>query len=95
MKACVSIAKGWLHVHFFLEVFIKESILYIHLRKRPTANGSHNNETSDRCKTSNRSKCFLIVNAIFLSKTFGNEASLVSFNRRKRDKTSTTKNPKR
>ena len=49
--------------------------------KRPTANDSHKNETSDKCKASNKSKCFLIVNAIFLSKTFGNEASLVSLNK--------------
>ena len=44
-------------------------------------NNSHNNETSDRCKTSKRSKYFLIVNAILLSKALGNEVSLVSFNR--------------
>ena len=70
-----------MHVHFFLEVSIEESILHIHLIKRPTANDSHKNETSDKCKASNKSKCFLIVNAIFLSKAFGNEASLVSLNR--------------
>ena len=44
-------------------------------------NDSHINETSDRCKASNRSKIFLIVNAIFLSKAFCNEVSRVSFNR--------------
>ena len=44
-------------------------------------NNSHNNETSDRCKVNNRSKCFLIVNAILLSKAFGDEVSLVLFNR--------------
>ena len=66
------IARGWLHVHFFMKVYIKESILHIHLIKRPTANSSHNNETSDKCKASNRSKCFLIVNAILLSKALGN-----------------------
>ena len=70
--AWVSTARGWLHIHFFLEVSIKESILHIHLMKRPMANGSHSNDTSDRCKASNRSKCFLIVNAIFLSKAIGN-----------------------
>ena len=68
-------------IHFFLEVSIKESILYIHLIKRATTNCSHNNKTSDKCKVSNISKCFLIVNAILLSKALGNEASLVSFNR--------------
>ena len=77
----VSIARGWLHVHFLLEVSIEESIFHIHLIKRPTVNSSHNNKTSDKCKASNRSKCFLIVNVIFLSKAFGNEASLVSFNK--------------
>ena len=61
-----------MHVHFFLEVSIKESILHIHLIKRKTANNSHNNETSDRYKASNRSKDFLIVNAILLSKALGN-----------------------
>ena len=81
MTAGVSIAKGWLHVHFFLEVSIEESILHIYLIKRPTANDSHSNKTSNRCKAGYRSKSFLIVNAIFLSKAFGNEASLVSFNR--------------
>ena len=70
-----------MHVHFFMEVFIEKSILHIHLIKRPTANSSHSNETSSRCKASNRSKCFLIVNTILLSKALGNEASLVSFNR--------------
>ena len=77
----MSIAKGWLHVHFFLEVFIEKSILHIHLIKRPMTNSSHSNETFDRCKVSNRSKSFLIVNAIFLSKVFCNEVSLVSFKR--------------
>ena len=66
------IAKGWLHVHFFMKVSIKESILHIYLIKRPIANSSHSNETSDRCKASNRSKCFLIVNTILLSKALGN-----------------------
>ena len=70
-----------MHVHFFLEVSIEKSVLNIHLIKRPIANDSHNNKTSDRCKVSNKTKCFLIVSAIFLSKAFGNEASLVSFNR--------------
>ena len=51
-----------MHVHFFMEISIEESILHIHLIKRPTANSNHNNETSDRCKASNMSKCFLIVN---------------------------------
>ena len=72
----MSITREWLHVHFFLEVSIKESILHIHLIKRPMANDSHSNEISDRCKTSTR-------------------LELCSFMRRKRDKTSTTKNPKR
>ncbi|KAL4614847.1 hypothetical protein ACB092_07G082600 [Castanea dentata] len=53
--------RGWLHVHFFLEVSIEESILQIHLIKRPTTNSNHSNETSDKCKASNRSKCFLIA----------------------------------
>ena len=53
-----------MHVHFFLEVSIEESILYIHLIKRLTAKSRHSNETSDRCKASNMSKCFLIVNVI-------------------------------
>ena len=66
------IARGWLHVHFFMEVSIKESILHIHLIKRPTANSSHSNETSNKCKASNKSKCFLIVNTILLSKALGN-----------------------
>ena len=70
-----------MHVHFFLKVSVKESIFHIHLIKRPMANSSHSNETSDRCKVSNKSKCFLIVNAILLSKALGNYASLVSFNR--------------
>ena len=61
-----------MHVHFFMEVFIKESILHIQLIKRPTANSSHNNETSDKCKASNRSKCFLIANAILLTKALSN-----------------------
>ena len=56
-----------MHVHFFLKVSIEESILHIQLIKRPTANSSHNNETSDKCKASNRSKCFLIANAILLT----------------------------
>ena len=51
-----------MHVHLFLEVSIEESILHIHLIKRPMENNSHKNETFDRCKVSNRSKCFLIVN---------------------------------
>ena len=70
-----------MNVHFFLEVSIKESILHIHLIKKPTANSSHSNETFDRWKASNRSKCFLIVDAILLSKALGNDMSLVSFNR--------------
>ena len=70
-----------MHVHFFLEVSIEKNILHIHLIKRPMANSSHSNETSDRCKVSNRSKSFLIVNTIFLSKAFSNEVSLISFNR--------------
>ena len=70
-----------MHVYFFLEVSIEENILHIHLIKRPMVNSSHNNETSDRCKASNRSKSFLIVNAIFLSKAFHNEVSLVLFNK--------------
>ena len=61
-----------MHVHFFMEVSIKESILHIHLIKRPTVNSSHNNETFDRCKASNKSKCFLIVNTILLGKALGN-----------------------
>ena len=61
-----------MNVHFFLEVSIKGSILYIHLIKRPMVNNSQNNETSDRCKVSNKSKCFIIVNAILLSKALGN-----------------------
>ena len=65
-------ARGWLLVHFFLEVSIEESILHIHLIKRPMTNDGHSNETFDRCMVSNRSKCFLIVNAILLSKAFGN-----------------------
>ena len=72
LTAWVWIAKGWLHVHFFLEVSIEESILHFHLIKRPMMNSSHSNETSNRCKASNRSKCFLIVNAILLSKALGN-----------------------
>ena len=44
-------------------------------------NDNHNNETFERCKVSYRSKYFLIVNAIFLSKVLGNEASLVLFNK--------------
>ena len=71
MTAEVWIAKGWLHVYFFFEVSIEESILHIHLIKRPTANNSHSNETFDRYKVSNRSKGFLIVNAILLSKALG------------------------
>ena len=58
--------------HFFLEISIEEKILHIHLIKRPVVNGNHNIETSDKCKASNKSKCFLIVNAIFLSKALGN-----------------------
>ena len=72
LTAWVWIARGWLHVHFFLEVSIEESILHIHLIKRPTTNSNHNNQTSNRCKANNRSKCFLIVNAILLSKAPGN-----------------------
>ena len=72
LTAWVWIARGWLHVHFLLEVSIEESILHIHLIKRPIANNSHSNETFDRCKTRNRSKCFLIVNVILLSKALGN-----------------------
>ena len=68
LTAWVWIARGWLHVHFFVEVSIEESILYIHLINKPTTNSSHNNETSDRCKMSNKSKCFLIVNTILLSR---------------------------
>ena len=68
-------------MHFFFEVSIEERILHIHLIKRPTTNSSHNNKTSDKYKVSNRSKFFLIVNAILLSKALSNEASLVSFNR--------------
>ena len=49
--------------------------------KRPTANGSYNNDTSNICKASNKSKSFLKVNATFLSKAFRNEASLISFNK--------------
>ena len=75
------IAKGWLHVHFFVEVSIEESILHIHLIKRPTTNNSYNNEIFDRCKESNRNKYFLIVNTILLSKALGNWASLVSLNK--------------
>ena len=71
LTAEVWIAKGWLHVYFFFEVSIEESILHIHLIKRPTANNSHSNETFDRYKVSNRSKGFLIVNAILLSKALG------------------------
>ena len=81
MIALVWIAKGWLHVHFFLEVSIEERILHIHLIKRPTVNSSHRNETSNSCKMTNRSKCFLIVNIILLSKALGNKANLVPFNR--------------
>jgi len=69
-----------LHVHFFLEISIEESILHIHLIKRLMVNDNHSNETSNRCKASNMSKYFLIVSAIFMSKAFGNEASFVSFN---------------
>ena len=72
LAAEVWITRGWLHVHFFMEVSIKESILHIHLIKRLTTNSSHSNETSDRCKASNKSKCFLIVNTILLSKALGN-----------------------
>ena len=72
LTAWVWIARGWLYVHLFLKVSIEESILHIHLIKRWTANSSHSNETSDRCKASNKSKCFLIVNAILLSKALGN-----------------------
>ena len=72
LTAWVWIARRWLHVHFFMEVSIEESILHIHLIKRPTANSSHSNETSDRCKASNMSKCFLIVNTILLSKALSN-----------------------
>ena len=70
-----------MYVYFFLEVSIGESILHIHLIKRLTVNDNHNNETFDRCKASNMSKSFIIVNAIFLSKAFCNEVSRVSFNR--------------
>ena len=72
LTAWVWIARRWLHVHFFVKVSIGESILHIHLIKRPTANSSHSNETSDRCKASNMSKCFLIVNTILLSKALSN-----------------------
>ena len=77
----MNIVRGWLHVYFFLEVSIEESIHYIHLIKRLMANGNHNNDTSNRCKASNKSKCYLIVNTIFLSKAFGNEVCLVSLNK--------------
>ena len=64
-----------------MEVCIEENILHIHLIKKLIVNSNHSNETADRCKVSNMSKSFLIVNAIFLSKAFGNEVSLVSFNK--------------
>ena len=53
LMAWVSTAKGWLHIHFLLEVSIEKSVLNIHSIKRPMANGSHSNETSDRCKAIN------------------------------------------
>ena len=72
LTAKVWIARGWLHVHFFFEVSIEESIPHIHLIKRPMTNSGYSNETSDKCKASNISKFFLIVNAIFSSKALGN-----------------------
>ena len=72
LTAWVWIARGWLHVHFFFEVSIEESILHIHLIKRPTVNSNHSNEISGRYKMTNRSKCFLIVNVILLNKALGN-----------------------
>ena len=54
------------------EFFPLYSILHIHLIKRPTVNSSHSNDIFGRYKMTNRSKCFLIVNAILLNKALGN-----------------------
>ena len=65
-------ARDWFNAHFFLKVSIEENILHIYLIERQITNSGHSNETSNKCKMSNKSKHFFIINAIFLRKSLGN-----------------------
>ena len=69
-----------LHVDFLNLFSIKKGILHIHLKKWPTWGSRNYDKCTNIGKASHRGKCLLIVNAILLSESLGNETSLVAIN---------------
>ena len=69
------------HIHFFMKVTMKKSIINIKLAKEPTFHSNHCKNTLDRHRFCNRTEYLKIFKTLFLSKSFGNQPRLVPFNR--------------
>lgn len=57
---------------------MKESVVHVHLMKRPIVNRGNSEETTDSDKFSNRSKGLSIIDSLTLGEPFGDQASFVS-----------------
>ncbi|KAM1217768.1 hypothetical protein FF1_044952 [Malus domestica] len=62
-----------------MECTVEESVLDIHLVKRPAANSSNGQETADSNELSNGGERLFVINTFALREPFGDKASLVAF----------------
>ena len=60
---------------------MKKCIIDIRLAKEPSFHSSHCKNTLDRHHFSNRAESFKVVQTLLLSKSFGNQPSLIPLNR--------------
>ena len=67
-----------LHVDFFVKHSIKESGLDVQSLNVPVLERYVSKKEPDRLEASNGRECFLVVNALYLRETLGNQSSLVA-----------------
>ena len=65
-------ARWLIYIDFLIDVAIQEGTLYIHLEKFKTTHTCKVQQQPHSLQTSNRSKGFTIVYALFLIVAFGN-----------------------
>ena len=68
------------HINFLINLPMKEGIFNIELVHGPAFNRSNRNKDADGVHFGDGSKCLVIINPVFLSKSFGHKTSLISVN---------------
>ena len=75
------ISRRWFHIDCLFQIPIKKCILHIHLTERPFFNRGNGKNSSNRRKTSDRSKSLFIINTILLRTTLSNQSCFKTVNR--------------